>query len=103
MMVRFTFTYDDEFHKYIHDLIQNTPVKHRSELLRQLIRYGIMYQAQIQSAIASTKTPIQATNADNDVAPPSTDQPTSANDEAPERVNTEAKERKNKAVRFNIE
>ena len=102
MMVRFTFTYDDEFHKDIHDLIQNTPVKHRSELLRQLIRYGIMYQSQIQSAIA--KTPIQAIYADRDVVPPSTDPPTSvASDEVPGRVNTDAKERKNRAVRFNIE
>ena len=50
MMVRFTFTYDDKFDKDIQDIIQKTPVKRRSEQLRQLIRYGLMYQSKLQTS-----------------------------------------------------
>lgn len=43
-MIRFTFTYDQEYDKDIHELLQRTPEKHRSEELRKLIRYGLMMQ-----------------------------------------------------------
>lgn len=48
-MVRFTFTYDDEFDKDIHNIIKRTPQKRRSEQLRQLIRYGLLYQSEIKA------------------------------------------------------
>ena len=41
MLVRFSFTYDDEFDADIHEMLQNTPTKRRSERLRQYIRLGM--------------------------------------------------------------
>ena len=41
MLVRFSFTYDDEFDADIHEMLQHTPTKRRSERLRQYIRLGM--------------------------------------------------------------
>ena len=41
MLVRFSFTYDNEFDADIHEMLQNTPTKRRSERLRQYIRLGM--------------------------------------------------------------
>ena len=46
MLVRFTFTYDDEFDADIHEMLQKTPQKRRSERMRNLIRIGMKASSQ---------------------------------------------------------
>ena len=46
MLVRFTFTYDDEFDADIHEMLQKTPQKRRSERMRNLIRVGMSASSQ---------------------------------------------------------
>ncbi|MCL6441874.1 MAG: hypothetical protein K6T83_00165 [Alicyclobacillus sp.] len=64
MLRRFPLTYDDEFDKDIHVLLQNTPKKRRSERIRQLIRLGITlesHQAPV-AKIASSETVVDSAN-----------------------------------------
>jgi len=52
MLTRFSFTYDDEFDQDIHQLLQSTPEKRRSERLRQLVRLGLMAESSLSSVIS---------------------------------------------------
>ncbi len=94
MLTRFSFTYDDEFDQDIHQLLQSTPEKRRSERLRQLLRLGLMAESSLSSAI-SVPTSVQPDS-------PVEDGETSPEDEPrPETASSEpSPTRERRAVRF---
>ena len=96
MLTRFSFTYDDEFDKDIHQLLQSTPEKRRSERLRQLVRLGLMAESSLSSAI-SVPASVQS---DSPSAVEDDDTP-SENKPGPESDSGEPSQtRERRAVRF---
>ncbi len=96
MLTRFSFTYDDEFDKDIHEVLQSTPEKRRSERLRQLVRLGLMAESSLSSAIsvpASVRPDSPSAVEDGETSPE--DEP------SPEPASSEpSPTRERRAVRF---
>lgn len=67
---RFPLHYDDVFDSDIHELLTNTPVKRRSELLRALIRVGLAAQSRAPEKDVPTihQTPHRVSAVDDEVA-----------------------------------